>query len=770
MNKLILSCVVFFGLGQVQAQSTDERIYIQTDRNTYVAGETIYFKGYITVGYDSIRSSHLFVELRDSALNRIAEFVAPVSAATANGSITIPRTASSGKIFLRAFTEIAAMQPEPFQFIRQVVGVVAGNNFTERPSFYPEGGKLVVNCLNYLAFKAPAGAEGTIRNNKGETVGAFNTAKGNTGSFKIKAMPGEVYRCHWNAASADSVFEIPGPVTNGIAIHVNYFDDTLYYNLDNGGSKDPLLLKPVLQLLIGDHLAYKVNLDLTQSPTFSYFIPVGSFRPGPALIKLVDANENVLASRPVFIPGNILEQETELEMIKKDLGVRGTNEYRLNFADTALQFVAISITDAAEDKSLGASGLLNVLLPDQLISVQTAKDADQRYREIDLLLQTSFVSEKSKGQLFQPAGVSSNKYLQLKGKVSSGKKILSGKEILVMIRSASSGKKIYKVTTDDKGCFLLDDLIIFGDAYIYCKLPGNADVELSTELLMELPKPDSSEVLWNAFRKKVNMLMQNQSGAVKTKTNDQVAARTDTILYGDRAIVLEEAVVSTNSRKVYEKRLEDLEKRYIDGTGFGGYVTQGETVDVMNDPVAGKTINLFTYIASKMRSLKLKYVKGRPELFYPIRAISGDTIIRTYYLNNIKIDRDMVDLIRLDEVAVVKFVPMLGSDPGLPPAIGIFTKKTGDQGYWEKDSYKGKEYLLKGYPLPRDLPVPDYNRTDIKVVSDSRKTLSWMPDLPVNNGSAFIRFYNNDLTKKIRIRAEGITASGNIIWFEQELQ
>ncbi|HRG93337.1 MAG TPA: hypothetical protein PLZ10_10330, partial [Chitinophagaceae bacterium] len=62
------------------------------------------------------------------------------------------------------------------------------------------------------------------------------------------------------------------------------------------------------------------------------------------------------------------------------------------------------------------------------------------------------------------------------------------------------------------------------------------------------------------------------------------------------------------------------------------------------------------------------------------------------------------------------------------------------------------------------------NRTDIKVVSDSRKTLSWMPDLPVNNGSAFIRFYNNDLTKKIRIRAEGITASGNIIWFEQELQ
>ncbi|MBK6825440.1 MAG: hypothetical protein IPG86_00390 [Chitinophagaceae bacterium] len=769
MNKMILCLVVIFSLGHAQAQGTDERVYIQTDRNTYAIGETIYFKGYITAGYDSILSIHLFVELRDSALNRIADIVAPVSAGTTSGSITIP-SSSTGKIFLRAYTDISARQAEPFQFIRQVVGMPATGPITERPVFYPEGGKLVLNCLNFMAFKAPAGAAGTIRNSKGEAVAAFNTAKGNTGSFRIRTMPGEIYRCHWNAASADSVFEIPGPVTNGIAIHINYFDDTLYYDLDNGGSKDPLLLKPVLQLLIGDHLAYKVNLDLTQNPKFSYFIPVGSFRPGPALIKLVDANENVLASRPVFLPGNILEQETELEIVKKDLGVRGTNEFRLNFPDTALQFVAISITDAEEDKSGGASGLLNALLPDELKPVQSAIDPDQRYREIDLLLQTSFIPEKSKAVRPSTSGAVSNKYLQLRGKVSSGKKLLSEKEILVMIRSASSGKKIYKVTTDDKGSFLLDDLILFGDSYIYCKLPGKSDEELNTELFLELPKPDSSIALMAAFQKKVNALMQNQTGIVKIKANGQVAARVDTIVYGDRVIVLEEAVVSTNNRKVHEKRLEDLEKRYIDGTGFGGYVTQGETIDVMNDPVAGKTINLFSYIASKMRSLKLKYVRGRPELFYPIRAIAGDTIIRTYYLNNIKIDRDMVDLIRLDEVAVVKFVPMLGSDLGLPPAIAIFTKKTGDQGYWEKDSYKGKEYLLKGYPLPRDLPVPDYSRSDLKVVNDSRKTLYWMPDMRVDNGSILIRFYNNDLTKKIRIRAEGITASGNIIWFEQELQ
>ena len=199
-------------------------------------------------------------------------------------------------------------------------------------------------------------------------------------------------------------------------------------------------------------------------------------------------------------------------------------------------------------------------------------------------------------------------------------------------------------------------------------------------------------------------------------------------------------------------------------------MTQGETVDVMNDPVAGKLTNLFSYIASKMRGLKLMYVRGRPELFYPIRGITGDTIIRTYYLNNTKIERDMVDMIRLDEVAAVKFVPMLGIEPGFPPAIAIFTKKPGDQGYWEKDNYKGKEFLLKGYPLSRDLPSPDYSNTELKVVKDARKTLFWMPDLPVVNGMAAIRFYNTDQTRKIRLRAEGITASGNIIWFEKVLE
>ena len=46
----------------------------------------------------------------------------------------------------------------------------------------------------------------------------------------------------------------------------------------------------------------------------------------------------------------------------------------------------------------------------------------------------------------------------------------------------------------------------------------------------------------------------------------------------------------------------------------------------------------------------------------------------------------------------------------------------------------------------------------------------WMPYVRVENGSTMIRFYNTDQTKIIRVKVEGITANGNIFWFEKELQ
>ena len=163
----------------------------------------------------------------------------------------------------------------------------------------------------------------------------------------------------------------------------------------------------------------------------------------------------------------------------------------------------------------------------------------------------------------------------------------------------------------------------------------------------------------------------------------------------------------------------------------------------------------------------MRPVNGTKQLFYFGRGTGGQTMVTVFYLNNSKVDRDMLEAITLDQVAIVKFVPMLGSENGFPPALAVFLKKPGDQGYWEKDRYQLIEQKVTGYIIPRDFPEPDYSKAETKVEKDNRKSLFWKPYLAVEKGVAELRFFNNDRTKKYRVVAEGIAEDGSVFYFEK---
>ncbi|MBK6825439.1 MAG: hypothetical protein IPG86_00385 [Chitinophagaceae bacterium] len=113
---------------------------------------------------------------------------------------------------------------------------------------------------------------------------------------------------------------------------------------------------------------------------------------------------------------------------------------------------------------------------------------------------------------------------------------------------------------------------------------------------------------------------------------------------------------------------------------------------------------------------------------------------------------------------------MLGSENGFPPALAVFLKKPGDEGYWEKDRYQLYEQKITGYIIPRDFPEPDYSKAETKVEKDNRKSLLWKPYLAVENGVAELRFFNNDRAKKLKVIAEGIAEDGSVFYFEQILE
>lgn len=106
---------------ELNAATPREHIYIHQDRTVYSAGETLWFKAYqSTDPANPIESSVLYVDITDGLNHRIIDTQWKLEEGTANGSILLPDSLSSGKYQLRAYTQwMRNYGPEEF-FTREI--------------------------------------------------------------------------------------------------------------------------------------------------------------------------------------------------------------------------------------------------------------------------------------------------------------------------------------------------------------------------------------------------------------------------------------------------------------------------------------------------------------------------------------------------------------------------------------------------------------------------------------------------------------------------
>lgn len=779
MKKYLFLSILFFSPGTllVFSQVPDEKIHLQTDRDFYVPGETISFKVFVLTDLDTIYSSNLFVELWDDSLRKRAEMTLPVTDGTGSGSISIPRELKASQLFLRAYTDITARQQHPYQFVKTIMRAIPGETSPDDkagdrvPVFFPEGGRLVYNALNYVAFKARKDLSGTVRNSKGEKVAVLNPSFNGLGAFILTPEKGETYSAYWEEHGKPATVPLPLPVENGIALHIKQTPDTLFLDLDNGGTKDPDLLKIKIHLLISNEIAYVVELNMSSRAKFSYFIPLEEYRAGMAELQVIGMNDQLLARRSLFINRHSLTIVPEIEMIKQDLSKRGENILKLHFKDTTLRYVSMRITDAGYSQAFSGSGLAASLISMERSTALRTEYNISNPEELDLALQTSDMGSPVNNTALPYSPVAAGKYLQLHGVVMKGRKVFAGKNLLVGVRSAYTGKDLYKVHTNDQGKFVVDGVIAYGETYVHCRIPGNEAQELTCTYSLVLPEVKPGEEFYNQFEKTVKSLLpvnkeMNHTAGFVTADTDPL----DTLAFSDKVITLAEVVLKSSSSVQARVRLQELEEKYIAGGPFSGYSATGETLDVMNDPGSIRYFDIFNYIRANMHRVDVRMIRGAKQLIYFGRGITGETIVSTFYINNSIAERNMLDGISLDQVAAIKFVPNLVTVKEMPPALAIFLKKPGDQGYWEKDRFQVFEQKMNGYPVSKEFKEPDYSNVETKVESDWRKTILWKPFLTVDKGVAGIRFFNTDRTKKVRIVMEGMAEDGSLIYFEKVIE
>jgi len=199
-----------------------EKLYLHTDREYFFPGETIWLKSYLT---DS-RSDRLipgveniFVQLTDEKGEAVLETNMLSINGQSPGHIFLPDTLPPGNYLLRAGTDYLENFGEG-SFFHKPIGITRptrtsrGMENRQRSTqsrrmvadvqFLPEGGKLLQGISNLVAFKATdangfgADIKGSVRDESGAEVAAFNTDYKGMGIFFFTPEPGKRYRAAIN--------------------------------------------------------------------------------------------------------------------------------------------------------------------------------------------------------------------------------------------------------------------------------------------------------------------------------------------------------------------------------------------------------------------------------------------------------------------------------------------------------------------------------------------------------------------------------------------
>jgi hypothetical protein len=126
----------------------------------------------------------------------------------------------------------------------------------------------------------------------------------------------------------------------------------------------------------------------------------------------------------------------------------------------------------------------------------------------------------------------------------------------------------------------------------------------------------------------------------------------------------------------------------------------------------------------------------------------------------------------MNEVAYIKYIPNIvigGTFSTTEGALYVYTKN----GNEKKAVVKGiPAVYIKGYTIQKEFNIPDYTDNHIRIQPDLRSTLYWNPNLQLDkdNTTFKINFYNNDISKKILLKIEGINASGHLIYIEKTIE
>ncbi len=782
----ILFTSVLFGNAQLLSNDTlkpadsflYEKLYLHIDRELFSPGERVWFKSYLVSGIDHrlIKGyKNVYVQLINDKGDIADQRLLLSYNGVAMGDFFLSDSIDDGNYVVRAYTKYLQNFGEESYFHRKIIvsgaksSLELNGNFREEKAteidvaFLPEGGSLVLNAINHVAFKAidktgkGVSVSGKIVDEDGNEVVPFRTRYKGMGKFILMPQEGKSYFAQVDGFSNFSYMFEPAS-EKGISLNYKADGNYLLFTL----SRNFKYSRPQEYLLIALHKGTELFSTQIAINEFQQAVRLykGLFPLGVSQITVYNRDGEKVAERLVFVR-NANDTKVQINSFKSEYKSREKVEINLLslLPDNDSILIPVSVSVVNEDYLSAAGNNQNIesylLLDSELkgpvespatfFTDEPGISADEK---LDLVMMVNGWRSYYWNELDKFTGVKlpgwADYGLVIGGNVTrtwGGKPVNEGK---VVLGPFSGGFLLEETTTDEDGNFSFEKLYLKDSALVMI----NAEAENGNKRIridIEQPLGFDSLVADGQFN--------------KICPDIQVPMK-----------FYREIYYRQMAEQEYEKELGTI---LLDEVNIGGkrmsrtdghFRLYGEpdiSFSITHDDWTFASIS--DYLETKVPGVVVD-ADG-----ISIRAGSGNPLL---LVDGLEVTWDYVNYLHLgdvDKIEILKSPGLLAvyGSRGGNGVIAVLTKMGGGE---LNDEFVRRipgriTPRVAGFHQPRQFYSPKYSPNTINDPKpDFRPTLYWNPEVSFNGSEAKIEFFTSDNLARYHVFVEGISKNGKIIY------
>lgn len=780
-----ISCLI---PDSVQAQDCfATRLYLHTDKATYLSGESIFFKAYVYSQFapDEV-ATVLDVALTDPSGNIRSTGIYPIARGVSFGSLQIPdslfqqgyllkafvretgKTTAAGSGFSKPLFVFNPAKPSPNKN-----AMLAAINGLNKVYLFPNSGKLIAGIPNQVYIHATT-AGGIPIPISGEL---FDASKQSVQTFTIAAEGGYVsfipqsgmkYQLKVGFPENKSgVFALDEVVENKVAIRVSESDQKAQIQVlvpQALGNNQPATISGFID-------GKKVFAKPFQLKSSGYLIalPVADLPASVLNLVVQDAAGKILGYYAHLINSNDATAAVELKIDSLNFAPGGMNVFTLKMKDAQEPNGNLSVAVIQDD---GSAAIPEPTIQGALLFQEEPGNITQQHTSPQFInsdpavisylnrTQQPLVPLNSEGKLLpENCTYADSNVISVSGTVLNKKtnQPINGGELKIIFSNQDSGINVIITPIDANGRFEMKKLLFQGLGRFRYEMNSKSSVQIKVKLDSASafePAPVDPAVFYPLYAAVYADSIIQKKAVEQFNQQNTLSSNT-----------LQDVVVESKIVRPFEK----VNKKYTRGLFQNSVMSKN--LDFINDPPPATGVTILDYLQGMINGLQISNLGGGNYSITSNRmtSFSGPAQVVVFLDEQITTPNFLLG-VPVREVALVKYYApgthqlVSGQFVG---ALCIYTKKWDD--YPETDQPNNQSFVVKGFynSLPAESVLPKREM----IGKDSRSTLYWNPQVLIDNSqpATTIRFPNSATAGSFLIRIEGFTPEGKLIHWEKRI-